>query len=76
MRLCGVAADGPYQASGFRGKLVEALDIVETGGDHLALPVTWDPAHILNLANVGEEVRRLQYHPGAWERFYLPTTRR
>lgn len=53
LRLCGVAADGPYQASGFRGKLVEALDIVETGGDHLALPVTWDPAHILNLANVG-----------------------
>jgi len=30
-RLCGVAADGPYQASSFRRKLVEALNIVETG---------------------------------------------
>lgn len=52
-RLCGVAADGPYQASGFREKLLQALNIEETGQDHLALPVTWDPAHILNLAVVG-----------------------
>ena len=48
-RLCGVAADGPYQASGFRRKLLETLNIVETRADHLALPVTWDAAHILNL---------------------------
>ena len=47
-RLCGVAADGPYQASGFRRKLLETLNIVETRADHLALPVTWNAAHILN----------------------------
>ena len=52
-RLCGVAADGPYQASSFRRKLLEILNITDVGGDHLALPVTWDPAHILNLAIVG-----------------------
>ena len=48
-RLCSVAADGPYQASGFRRKLLETLNIVETRAEHLALPVTWDTAHILNL---------------------------
>jgi len=48
-RLCGVAADGPYQASGFRRKLLETFNIVETREDHLALPVTWDSAHILKL---------------------------
>ena len=52
-RLRGVAADGPYQASGFRRKLLEILNITDVGGDHLALPVTWDPTHILNLAIVG-----------------------
>ena len=29
-RLCGAAAYGPYQASGFRRKLLETLNIVET----------------------------------------------
>ena len=53
LRLCGVAADGPYQASGFRRQLMEILNIVDVGNDHLALPVTWDPAHLLNLAIVG-----------------------
>ena len=39
-RLCGVAADGSYQASGFRRKLLEILNITDVGGDHLALPIT------------------------------------
>ena len=47
-RLCGVAADGQYQASGFRNQLYEMLLIPEIHKD-LALPVTWDPAHLLNL---------------------------
>ena len=40
-RLYGVAADGPYQASGFRKQLYE-------NHKDLALPITWDPAHLLN----------------------------
>ena len=52
-RLCGVAADGPYQASAFRGKLLESLDIVDTGAGQLAFPVTWDAAHVLNLGVAG-----------------------
>ena len=52
-RLCGVSADGPYQASGFRAKLIEILGIADNLGDDLALPVTWDSAHALNLAVVG-----------------------
>ena len=46
-RVCGVAADGPYQATGFRSSMIETLDI-HIKSD-LALPVTWDPAHMLNL---------------------------
>ena len=46
--LCGVGADGPYQATGFRQHLREALDL--DSDDDLALPVTWDTAHLLNLA--------------------------
>ena len=46
--LCGIAADGPYQASGFRNYLREALGFKDD--DDLALPVTWDTAHLLNLA--------------------------
>ena len=46
-RLCGVAADGPYQTSGFCQKLLEKLGVEDK---HLALPVTWDAAHVLNLA--------------------------
>ena len=45
-RLCGVAADGPYQTSGFRRKLLEYLGIED---NNLALPITWDAAHVLNL---------------------------
>lgn len=49
-RICGVAADGPYQATGFRGKLLEKLGLLEIEDeDQLALPVTWDAAHALNL---------------------------
>ena len=47
-RLCGVAADGLYQASGFRNQLYEMLFIPKIHKD-LALPITWDPAHLLNL---------------------------
>ena len=47
-RICGVAADGPYQATNFREKLLEMLGIGEDA-EHLALPVTWDAAHALNL---------------------------
>ena len=46
-RVCGIAADGPYQATSFRQRLLELLDINDT--NPLALPVTWDPAHLLNL---------------------------
>ena len=46
-RLSGVAADGPYQASGFRNQLYEMLFIAEI--HDLALPITWDPALLLNL---------------------------
>ena len=46
--LCGVGADGPYQATGFRQYLREALDL--DSDDGLALFVTWDTVHLLNLA--------------------------
>ena len=47
-RICSVAADGPYQATNFRAKLLEMLGIGEDDA-HLALPITWDAAHALNL---------------------------
>ena len=47
-QLCGVAAGGPYQAYGFRNRLYEMLSIPEIHKD-LALPIAWDPAHLLNL---------------------------
>ena len=37
------------KTSGFRRKLLEALNIIKTRDDHLALRVTWDTADILNL---------------------------
>ena len=46
--LCGVAADDLYQASGFRSQLHEMLFIPEIHKD-LALPITRDPPHLLNL---------------------------
>ena len=46
--MCGVAADGPYQASGFSKHLREKLGF--EADDELALPITWDSAHVLNLA--------------------------
>ena len=49
-RLCGVAADGPYQASGFRSSLFRQLEIPEHVDKVIALPITWDTAHVLNLA--------------------------
>ena len=47
-RLCGIAADGPYQASRFSEHLRDRLNITEN--EDLAFPITWDPAGALNLA--------------------------
>jgi hypothetical protein len=47
-QLCGVAADGPYQARGFKEYLRQALGLNDD--DDIALPITWDTAHLLNLA--------------------------
>ena len=47
-RLCGIAADGPYQATGFAAQFRESLGMELN--DELAMPVTWDAAHLLNLA--------------------------
>ena len=46
-----MAADGPYQATGFCQKLLEILNIVDDK-DQLPFPVTWDAAHALNLGVV------------------------
>ena len=46
-RLFGIAADGAYQASGFSEHLRDILNIAEN--EHVVLPLTWDPAHALNL---------------------------
>ena len=48
-RICGIAADGPYQAIGFRETFLEMLNITDAEDTNLALPVTWDPAHLINL---------------------------
>ncbi len=47
--LCGVAGDGPYQATGFRKKLLEELGIFDEDDSQIALPVSWDAAHAMNL---------------------------
>ena len=47
--LCSIAADGPYQATGFAAQLRESLGI-KNYDKELAIPVTWDTAHVLNLA--------------------------
>ena len=47
-RLCGFAADGRYQASAFRNLLHEILLVSKIHKD-LGLPITWDPACLLNL---------------------------
>ena len=51
LRFCGVAADGPYQATGSSKKLLEILDIMDNK-DQLPFPVVWDAAHALNLGVV------------------------
>ncbi len=48
-RLCGIAADGPYQASGFREKILEQMGIENGIQNQLDLPVSWDAAHLINL---------------------------
>ena len=67
-RLCGVAADGPYQATGFAAQLRESLDI-EHDDDVLAMPVTWDTAHLLNLAVT--DVRDAQTESGSHFRLFV-----
>ena len=47
-QLCGVAADGPYQARGFKEYFRQALGLNDD--EDIALPITWDTAHLLNLA--------------------------
>ena len=49
-RLCGIAADGPYQATGFAAQLRESLGMELN--DELAMPVIWGAAHLLNLGNL------------------------
>ena len=46
--LCGVAAYEPYQGSSFQYQLHEMLFIPEIYKE-LALPITWDPAHLINI---------------------------
>ena len=47
-QLCGVSADSPYQAHGFKEYLRQSLRWNDD--DDIALPITWDTAHLLNLA--------------------------
>ena len=61
--LCGVAADGPYQATGFAAELRETLAIADYDPE-VALPVTWDAAHLLNLAVT--DVRDSQTKSGSY----------
>ena len=51
-RLCGVSVDGPYQAAGFRERLLQELGIKDSDNCQLSLPVTWDAACLLNLGVV------------------------
>jgi hypothetical protein len=67
-RLCGVAADGPYQASGFAAQLRESLAFTDDDPD-LALPVTWDTGHVLHLAVT--DVRDAQDQSGAHFRRFI-----
>ena len=49
-RLVGVSADGPYQTTSFREKLMELLGIVDKDPENqIAFPVTWDRGHNVNL---------------------------
>ena len=54
-RLCGVAADGPYQAAGFRKRLLQELGIEDSDNGQLSFPVTWDAAHLLNVVEVKDQ---------------------
>ena len=47
-QLCGVSSDGPYQARGFKEYLRQSLGLNDD--DDIALQITWDTAHLLNLA--------------------------
>ena len=66
-RLCGVAADGPYQTTSFGERLCKELSISED--EYLSLPVTWDTAHVLNLAVT--DVRDSKSESGAYFRTFI-----
>ena len=67
-RLCGVAADGPYQATGFAAQLRETLAIKDDDQE-LDMPVTWDTAHVLNLAVT--DVRDAKTESGNYFRLFV-----
>ena len=47
-QLCGVLTDSTYQACGFKEYLRQSLGLNDD--DDIALTITWDTAHLLNLA--------------------------
>ena len=47
LRLCGVAGDGPYQATGFAAQVGESIGIQHDDED-LAMPVTWDTTVVID----------------------------
>ncbi len=83
--MCGVAADGRYQASGFFKRLRGKLELEYN--DELALPITWDSAHMMNLAVIDvrdaktesgvffsliyKEKQHIQSYFRAWKRFCI-----
>ena len=65
IRLCGVAADGPYQAAGFKKELYLKLDVQHD----LAMPISWDPSHLLNLAVA--DIRDSTSYSGRFFRLFI-----
>ena len=47
--LCGIVANGLYQAAGFHERLLQELGIEDSDNGQLSFPVTCDAAHLLNL---------------------------
>lgn len=88
-RICGVAVDGPYQAKGFRDTFLDLLSLNNIDNKTLALPITWDPDHLINLsvtdvrdANTtsGKHfikfIKRCNVNPGKWQRICFPSNDR
>ncbi len=77
-RLCGIAADGLYQAAGFRESL---LGIEDSDNGQLSLSVTWDAAHHLNLRVVEVKDQSMisdhfKHHSSKWKGLCFSATRR